>query len=144
MSQAGTIARFLVIALPIYFIWEMLQAPAFTGMPEGWAAATGVCAVATLGDGVIVLGVFGLGALAFGDTRWFVRPRIGRYTAMVLVAIGVQVMVEWVMVYRLQRWNYGPRQPIVPLLGVGILPILQPVVLLPLSLGALARWERWR
>lgn len=144
MSEAGTIVRLLVIALPLYFVWEMLQAPAFTGMPAGWGAATTVCAVATLGDGVIVLGVFGIAALVFGEMRWFIPPQIGRYTAMVLVGIAVQVMVEWVMVYWLQRWNYGPRQPIVPLLGIGILPILQPVVLLPLGLVALARWERGR
>lgn len=144
MSSAGTVVRLLVIALPLYFVWEMLQAPAFTGMPEGWAAATRVCAEATLGDGVIVLGLFGLGALVFRDTRWFIPPRIGRYAAMVVVGIVVQVMLEWVMVYRLQRWNYGPRQPIVPLLGIGIFPILQPVVLLPLSLGALVGWERGR
>jgi len=27
-----TIVRLLVIATPLYFTWEMLQAPAFTGM----------------------------------------------------------------------------------------------------------------
>ncbi|MGH7373118.1 MAG: hypothetical protein ACREJY_02715, partial [Candidatus Rokuibacteriota bacterium] len=71
-----TVARLLVITLPLYFLWEMLQAPAFTGMPPGWLEATVVCGVATLGDGVIVLGLFGFGWLMFRDFRWFhgLRP----------------------------------------------------------------------
>jgi len=36
------IGRLIVVTLPLYFAWEMLQAPAFTGMPEGWLAATAV------------------------------------------------------------------------------------------------------
>ena len=37
------IGRLLVIALPLYFTWEMLQAPAFTGMPDEWKRATAWC-----------------------------------------------------------------------------------------------------
>ncbi len=37
--------------------------------------------------------------------------------------------------YRLGRWGYAPGQPLVPLLGVGVLP----VALLPAVFCALAR-----
>ena len=141
MSLTATAGRLLVIALPLYFAWEMLQAPAFTGMPGGWLAATLVCAQATLGDGVIVLGVFGLGILMFRDARWFTPPRLGRYVAIVAVAVALQMAVEWVMVHRLGRWGYDPLQPVVPLVAIGIFPVLQPVVLLPPAFWALARWE---
>jgi len=43
------------------------------------------------------------------------------------------------MVYRLGRWGYSPWQPLVPLLRVGVLPVVQPVVLLPPVFWALAR-----
>lgn len=132
----ATVGRLLVIALPLYFVWEMLQAPAFTGMPDDWWAATAVCAVVTLGDAVIVLGLFGLGVLVFRDARWFVPPRLGRYAAVVLAGIGVQVAVEWVM----RTDSGGGVQPqAAP--RAGILPVLQAVVLLPLVFGTLARWE---
>ena len=141
MSLTAPAGRLLVIALPLYFAWEMLQAPAFTGMSEDWRAATAVCALAALGDGVIVLGVFGLGVLAFRDARWFTPPRLGRYAAIVVVAVAVLVAVEWVMVHRFGRWGYHPVQPVVPLVSIGILPVLQPVALLPSAFWALARWE---
>lgn len=119
---AGTrrsVGRLLAIALPIYFVWEMAQAPAFTGMPKAWWAATAMCALATLGDGVIVLALWGIGAMFLRDARWFVTPKWRRYALVVLVGVGLQVTVEWFMVYRLHRWAYGPAQPVVRVLGVG-------------------------
>jgi hypothetical protein len=107
VSLVRTTVRLLVVALPLYFVWEMLQAPGFTGMPEGWLAATAVCALATLGDGVIVLALLALGAIAFRTARWFAPARIGRYALVALAGVGVQVLVEWVMVYRLGRWEPG-------------------------------------
>jgi hypothetical protein len=140
-SLGRTAVRVLALALPLFFAWEMAQAPAFTGMPEDWVSATAVCALAALGDGVIVLALWGTGGLLFGDPRWFAPPTLRRYAVIVLVGIGVQVLVEWVMVYGLGRWGYGPAQPILPGLRVGLLPLLQAAVLLPLVFGALARWE---
>lgn len=133
--------RLLALTLPAYFAWEMLQAPAFTGMPEDWLEATAVCGMATLGDGVIVLGLFGLGWLVYRDFRWFVPPRAGRFTAIVMAGVGVQVIMEWIMVYGLGRWGYAEGHPILSVLGVGLLPILQAIVLLPVIFWGLARWE---
>jgi hypothetical protein len=140
-SPGRTAVRVFALAAPVFFVWEMAQAPAFTGMPEDWVSATAVCALAALGDGVIVLALWGAGRLLFGDPRWFAPPTLPRYAAIVLVGIGVQVLVEWLMVYGLGRWGYGPGQPILPGLGVGLLPLLQAAILLPLVFGALARWE---
>jgi len=65
----------------------MLQAPAFTGRPATWWAATAMCARATVGDGAIALAVFAVETLMFRDWRWFVRPAIARYAAGVLVGV---------------------------------------------------------
>lgn len=139
MDTIKSAARLLLLALPPYFAWEMLQAPAFTGMPPGRWSATAVCALAAVGDGVIVLVVFSFAALLFHDWRWFVPPRVGRYLTALLLGVVLQVAIEWIMVYRLGRWGYASWQSVVPILGVGILPILQPIVLLPLVFWALAR-----
>ena len=136
--MAWLAVRVLALTLPVYFAWEMLQAPAFTGMPSGWWAATAVCAQATAGDGVIVLSVFAMGALMFHDVRWFTPPSASRYTAVVLVGVILQVVIERVMVHRLGRWGYQPWHPQVPVLGVGLLPVLQPIVLLPIVFWGLA------
>lgn len=133
------IVRLLAVTLPLYFAWEMLQAPAFTGMPEDWKTATVLCALAALGDAVIVLVLFVLAALGFRDPRWFSPPRIGRYSVVVLAGVAVQMAVEWLLVHRLHLWGYTADQPLV--LGIGVLVVLQPILLLPLTLWGLARWE---
>lgn len=58
-----------------------------------------------------------------------------------VVLFGVILQVEWVMVHRRARWGYQPWHPVVPVFGVGVPPILQPVVLLPLMFWRLARIE---
>jgi hypothetical protein len=131
----------LIIAIPLNFAWEMLQASSFTGMPPDALWATVLCAQAAVGDGVIALGLCGLGAWAFGDPRWFMPTRLRRYVMIVGIAVAVQVLNEWVMVYGLGRWGYDPVQPLVPGLGVGLLPVLQAVMLVPLTFGTVAWWE---
>jgi hypothetical protein len=132
-----TLGRLLAVTLPLYFAWEMLQAPFFTGMPAHWLAATAICALATLGDGVLVTLVATAGAVLYRDGRWFVPPSVS-----VVVAIGVvlQIAVEWVMVHGLDRWGYAPSQPILPVIRIGVLPVLQPIVLLPLVFWLTAHW----
>ena len=135
-------ARLLAIALPLNFAWEMLQMPAFTRPPESLLVATAWCAVATLGDGALVLVVFFIARVLFTDPRWFAPPRLGRYAVAVLIGVVLNVAAEWVLARGAGLWGYAPWHPVVPVVNVGVLAVVQPVVLLPLSLWLLARWER--
>ena len=135
-------ARLLAIALPLNFAWEMLQMPAFTRLPANLLVATAWCAVATLGDGVLVLVVFFIGTALFADRRWFAPPRAGRYASAVFIGVLLSVAAEWLLARGAGLWGYAPWQPVVPVVNVSVLAVVQPVVLLPLSLWLLARWER--
>ena len=120
-------------------MWEMLQAPAFTGMPGDWKRSTAWCALAALGDGVIVLFLFVLGWVVFRTPRWFVPPRIGRYVATVVLGVATQVVIERIAL-GLGLWGYAAGHPTI--FGVGIIAIMQVVLLLPFTFWLLARWER--
>lgn len=141
---ARPLGRLLAVTLPLYFMWEMAQAPFFTGMPADWVGATLMCAQATIGDVVLVAAIATAGVLLYRDRRWFVPPSLFRYVVVVVAGAALQIAVEWVMVHRLNRWGYVSRQPILPVVDVGILPVLQPIVLLPLSFWLIARWEATR
>lgn len=136
-----TLGRLLAVTLPLYFAWEMLQAPFFTGMPAHWVAATAICALATLGDGVLVALVATAGAVLYRNGRWFVPPSRSPYAVVVAIGLVLQIAVEWVMVHGLDRWGYAPSQPVLPVVRVGILPVLQPIVLLPTVFWLTAKWE---
>lgn len=111
----------------------MLQMPAFTGLPQGRLAATGWCALAALGDAVIVLAMYGFGAALFRDFRWYRPPTAHRYAIVVTTGVLLHLLIEWVAVHRLALWGYRDIHPIVPAVNVGLLAILQPVILLPVT-----------
>lgn len=134
--------RLVVVATPAYFAWEMLQTPAFTGVPSSRVVATVFCALATAGDVVLVAGLFAAGVWLFGDRRWFAPPRLRRYAVIILLGVMIQVVVEAVAVDALGLWGYREWQPRLPLVGTGLVAVLQPVVLLPLTFGVLAHWHR--
>ena len=135
-------ARLVAIALPLNFAWEMLQMPAFTRPPESLLVATAWCSVATLGDGALAVAVFGVIAMVFTDRRWFTPPRPERYAVAIVLGVVLNVAAEWSLARGAGLWSYAPWQPVVPVVNVGALAIVQPVVLLLLSLWLLARWER--
>lgn len=137
------VCRAYVMALPPYFAWEMLQMPAYTGMPASWWLVTAWCAMATLADAAVTAGLVALGAVAFGQARWFAPPSLTRYATVVTVGVAIHVVAEWIMVRRFGWFGYRQWHLLVPGLDVGVLPVVQPLVILPLVFAGLA-WCRDR
>jgi hypothetical protein len=108
-------------------------------MGDTWVEGLLVCVRATLGDVVILLALFGVGWFLFGRL-WFVPPRIGRYALVLAVGVAIQIAVEWAALGT-GRWDYVLWHPTI--LGAGLLPILQAVVLVPLTFSLLAHWHSW-
>lgn len=65
--------------------------------------------------------------------------RRGRYAVIVAVGVVLFAAAEWVRSGQLQLWRYDPRHPTVPGLGVGVLAVLQPAVLLPMTFWLASR-----
>ena len=134
-----TLARLSVIAFPVHFAWELLQAPAFGSMGPTWMAGLLVCARAAAGDVIIVAGLLGLGILLFRDGRWFTPMKPWRYVLITAVATGIQSLVEHTALAA-GWWTYQNWHP--TFLGVGLLPVIQGAVLTPPIFGLLGHWER--
>jgi uncharacterized membrane protein YcjF (UPF0283 family) len=73
------------------------------------------CFVASLGDGVIVLLIVVVGWISFQRWEWFERPAVAGYLLMLLAGLILAVLVEWVGVHRLARWEYTDKMPNHPL-----------------------------
>lgn len=131
--------RLLAISMPLNFAWEMLQMPAFAGLPNNTFATVGVCAIAAIGDALIALSLWRLGARIFGDLLWLASATLGCYTIIVVTGVVLHVGVEWVAAIRFALWTYRDIQPTLPGIRLGILPVLQPVLLLPLTFHLLGR-----
>lgn len=124
-----------------HFVWEMLQVPWFTGMLEAsHGAVVWLCIRATGGDVLILLVSFWLASMVRGHRRWLLEGDWQPAAVVVVTGIAVTVAFEWLATGPLERWEYADSMPVVPLLGIGLAPLLQWLLLPPLILW-LARWH---
>jgi hypothetical protein len=133
----SALRRYLIASVAGHAAWEVLQLPLFTlwreGTPRQIAFATLHCLA---GDLVIATSVL-VAMLAFvGKPAW---PRV----STVPVALGVLLMgttytawSEFNNAIIKQTWSYTDAMPLVPMLKVGVTPILQWLLVPALALWA--------
>jgi hypothetical protein len=121
-----------IVAVLLNYVWELAQMPLYTGMQEYNAGVFWHCFVAALGDGIMVLLIAAIGRIVLGQSEWFHRPGIRGYLVMITVGLILAVVVEWIALHILNRWQYTEDMPELPVLNVGFIPLLQMMVLPPL------------
>ena len=132
----------LLFALLLNYPWEFIQAPLFEGMAERpHGAAVKACTQAALGDSVIMLVAYwGVAALGRGRA-WIAAPGWREVLLFSSIGVAITVVIEWLVLTGgwLSGWTYSSLMPIIPGLGVGLVPVLQWVVLPPLVAALVAR-----
>lgn len=120
--------------------WEILQAPFYAGMSEmqHWDAVL-ECSWATLGDAGLLVGAFWIGAAVQRSRRWMAHPRTTTVAAFVTAGLLATIALEWLATEVWSRWQYGPRMLTLPVLGTGIAPLLQWLLLPPLVIWFVRR-----
>ncbi len=136
-----TIATIFVFAVIINYPWELAHSPLYEGMGD-FSLARWYCFVASLGDGLLVLLIFGAGWVALRRSDWFVNPGQRGYFVMMVVGLVIGVFVEWTAVHVMERWAYAPRMPVIPIFNVGLTPVAQMLALPPLIFRAVAMSHR--
>ncbi len=124
-----------LFALLLHFPWEMLQAPLWVGMASlAHSEGVRVCTIAALGDVGIALAAFWSGALAARSRLWLLAPSAAAVATYLLVGLVLTIAYEFFATGPLAFWEYAPSQPRLPILGTGLAPVLQWVLLPPLNL----------
>jgi hypothetical protein len=98
---------------------------------ESVRAAWWHCFVASLSDGLLVLGIFAVGWVVLRQHAWFVHPGVWGYSVMMTTGLVISITIEWIAVHLLERWMYTAWMPRVPGLAVGLVPVLQMLILPP-------------
>jgi hypothetical protein len=135
-----TLRRYLAFALLANLAWEFAHLPLYTiwktASPVELASAAAHC---TLGDMIIAAMALVLGVLLVGDSRW---PQ-ARYLEVAAVTTGAGVVYtifsEWLNLVVQANWAYAPEMPVIPLLGIGLSPLLQWLLIPPLALWIAGR-----
>src|SRR5712692_3324140 len=90
-----TVATIFVMAVLVNYPWELAQAPLYVGM-EHVRTPWWHCFRASLGDGVLVLGIFAVGWAVLRQQAWFVAPGVRGALVMVGVGLVLGSAIEWV------------------------------------------------
>jgi hypothetical protein len=106
---------------------------AYVGLERYSAAVFWHCFIASLGDGLLVLLIVAAGRITLHRWDWFQRPGGAGYVVMLTADLVLAVVVEWVAVYFLARWEYTDKMLTLPGLRIGLVPIAQMLILPPLT-----------
>jgi hypothetical protein len=133
--------RLFAVAVPLNLAWEVAQMRAYAFPRQGLLADIVGCLVPSFGDGLMTLAVYWTGWLVFRRADWVARPALAGYALMTAAGFAPAVAVEWNALRRTGAWAYAPAMPLMPGLGVGWLPVLQMLVLPPLTAHLVWRWS---
>ena len=125
--------RFILIAgiaFGLHFVWESNHVVLYGGYDH--LTTLPIAVWAAIGDVVYTFAMYLLIALIKRDMRWVERMRWTDAAAVSIMGFFLVLIVEYkAMVF--DRWFYLDTMPIVPLLGIGLTPLLQKVTLFTLT-----------
>jgi hypothetical protein len=87
------------------------------------------------------------GWIILHQQNWFQQPVVSSYLVMLTTGVFIAVMVEWLGVRILRRWEYTEKMPMLPGLSIGLIPIAQMLFFPPLIfrivavLGSRTMWK---
>jgi SAM-dependent methyltransferase len=126
------------VAFVLHFGWEAIQCPIFF-VHRGYVAGWGGMALASLGDVALTWVLHAVVAGVSRRWRWTRGPwSWGQWAWLLGGALGVAVGIERVALAR-DLWSYRAAMPVIPGLGVGVVPVLQLLVLTPLTFALAER-----
>ena len=118
----------VVITFILNLIWENLQMPLYTGYISYviWGIS---CIKASLGDILIVLAMFIPVVIFRNKFDWF--KNYTKLDLIIFLCVGLLISIGFEkFALATNRWQYSSLMPIIPLVNVGLSPVLQ-MMLLP-------------
>jgi hypothetical protein len=116
-----------ILAFLLNFAWELIQIPLYKN-PAYNINHVAFCALASLADVLMVLLLyFGL-ALIFKNPFWIKPLKFHRLVTVVLIG-GAGAIVSEMRHLSLGSWAYDNSMPLIPVVNVGISPVLQFMIL---------------
>ena len=128
-SWLPMLRRYFALVLLGNLLWEVVQLPLYTLWTTGtWSEIAFAVAHCTAGDMLIAAVSLLCALLIAGDVRW---PMAGfaRVAGLALaISAGYTVFSEWLNITVRGSWAYTDAMPVLPMLGTGLAPLLQWIV----------------
>ncbi len=126
------IAVVVVVSFILQYLWEYWQCGIFFAMePDPFHSL--LMWSATFGDVVMTVGLYLLLSVINKNLHWIIQPwAIKEYLFMLLYALFFSFYFEVSALYT-GRWGYSPAMPLFPNTNIGLVPVLQLILLFPLT-----------
>ncbi len=118
-----------IFAFLLNFLWEVQQMPFFELSDLSCWERTRNCTLATFGDVLIALTGFWTVAFFSKSRYWFRQSKWWQLSIFILVSLVITIIFEVLATGVLNRWEYANIMPRLPVLGTGLTPILQWIIL---------------
>jgi len=130
----------LLFSFLINLPWELWQVSFFQGMTDQThGVGVKACTQATFGDAGIALAAFWVTALFARTRSWIKQPSRSDIAIFIGVGLVATIIFETLATGFFERWAYNDAMPRLPILGTGLLPLLQWLALPPVVLWFVRR-----
>lgn len=123
---------FSLVGFVLNLAWEYLQCSSFfrhIKIPPTLSAMV----LVTLGDVAMMWVIYLMAAVATRSLAWFQAKSNLGFICTLGSSILVSIIVEqWAL--KENRWTYTELNPLLPFVGVSVLPVLQMVIITPISI----------
>lgn len=129
-----------IFAFLLNFVWEFWQIGWFADISTAsHLEGVKICTRATFGDIGIALIAFWAVSFAERKRSWVSNPTKRNVMSFAFIGVVITILFEWLATNILERWAYADSMPTLPILGTGLLPLIQWVVIPPLILWFVRR-----
>lgn len=123
-----------------HLTWEFAHMPLYTLYETGTRREILFAGLhCTAGDLLIATAVLVLALLVFGEADWPAAGAGRVFAAALVMGIGYTIFSEWLNVTVREAWAYSTWMPVVPLVGTGLSPMLQWIVVPGLAYATAVR-----
>ena len=136
-GRAQRVAVYLAVSAVLNLLWEVVQLPLYTIWRTGTAGEIIFAVVhCTGGDMIIAATSLAVALLLVGNRNWPGEQRRPVFAVTLIIGIALTIYLEWLNTTVRQSWAYSDLMPTLPVLGTGLAPLLQWVVVPILALCA--------
>ena len=130
---------FFIGSFLLHLLWENAQAPFFAGY-QSFSQHFPICLWGTTtGDMLAMLLIYGILIIIHRDVLWIGNRATYQHPATWVLppffGLLFATSFELWAIHVSHRWTYAPTMPIIPLLQIGFTPLLQMIVVPPLTIA---------
>jgi hypothetical protein len=130
----AVLRRYMMAIAGLNLVWEFAHVPLYTIWETGrWGEVVFAAVHCTGGDILIALSALVVALFTVGTSDWPRRNYWKVAAAAIVIGLGYTIFSEWLNIEVREAWAYRDAMPVVPLLGAGLTPMLQWIIIPAIS-----------